>query len=80
MEEEFQLYYLPECNTDKAICVCEDTPDHVYNDDKRFFLPLSQIEVLKKDKVIFMEKGVKIETKVITFLCPEWLAQQKGLI
>lgn len=80
MKEEFQLYYLPECNTDKAICVCDDTPDHVYNDDKRFFLPRSQIEILDTKKVSFYEQGVKIETQVINILCPEWLAQQKELI
>jgi hypothetical protein len=77
---ELQLYYIPECDTDKAICVCEDVPDHIYGVDQRFFLPLSQIEIIKTRKVKTIDCDVEIRTQIITILCKEWLAKQKGLV
>lgn len=66
MIETFTLIYINQ--TDKAILVYEDDPDH------GFWLPKSQIEYDELE-VDSAEAGDDIEINI-----PEWLAKQNGLL
>jgi hypothetical protein len=63
---DFELYVRAE--TEKAILVSDGTRD-AEGKEKRFWLPLSQIE---------REKNHKDGTEIITM--PEWLAIEKELV
>lgn len=78
MKEEYQLYYVNE--TDKAICVCQEMPDHIYGYDNRFYLPKSQINIVGFKHGTETIQGIPTKYCIVTFECPEWLAKDKGLI
>ncbi len=78
LEEEFTLYMIRE--TPKAYWVSERIPDYIYYDDDRVCIPKSQIDVKEIKSVSVTDKDVVVKTNTIKFLCPEWLAIEKGFI
>ena len=78
--EEVQLYYIPECDTDKSICVCVNVPDHIYGVDKRFFLPKSKLKIIDTKPIKMFERDVEIRTNIITIDCEVWLLEKHGVI